>query len=67
MLVEDLDLPTVMMMPLQQLCRKEHINGWILYLWTLVRSVVIEELKEFGLLEIAEKDEEMKLYLKRFV
>lgn len=27
----------------------------------------IEELKEFGLLEIAEKDEEMKLYLKRFV
>lgn len=27
----------------------------------------IEELKEFGLLEIAEKEEEMKLYLKRFV
>ena len=27
----------------------------------------IEELKEFGLLEIAEKDESMKLYLKRFV
>ncbi len=27
----------------------------------------IEELKEFGLLEIAEKDEVMKLCLKRFV
>ena len=27
----------------------------------------IEELKEFGLLEIAEKSEDIKLYLKRFV
>ena len=27
----------------------------------------IEELEKFGLLEIAEKDEVMKLYLKRFV
>ena len=27
----------------------------------------IEELERFGLLEIAEKDEGMKLYLKRFV
>lgn len=27
----------------------------------------IEELEEFGLLEITEKDEGMKLYLKRFV
>ena len=27
----------------------------------------IEELEKYGLLEIAEKDESMKLYLKRFV
>lgn len=29
--------------------------------------VAIEELEKFGLIEIAEKDEGMKLYLKRFV
>ena len=29
--------------------------------------VAIEELERFGLVEIAEKEEDMKLYLKRFV
>lgn len=31
----------VMMMLLQRRCRREHINEWTLYLWTLVRLVVI--------------------------
>ena len=36
--------------------------------WESFETIVaIEELERFGLLEIAEKDEGMKLYLKRFV
>ena len=36
--------------------------------WDILETVVaIEELERFGLLEIAEKSEDMKLYLKRFV
>ena len=36
--------------------------------WDILETVVaIEELERFGLLEIAEKAEDMKLYLKRFV
>ncbi|MDY3110150.1 MAG: replication initiator protein A [Lachnospiraceae bacterium] len=36
--------------------------------WDSAETIVaIEELERFGLLEIAEKAEDMKLYLKRFV
>ena len=36
--------------------------------WDKLEAIAaVEELERFGLLEIAEKDESMKIYLKRFV